>query len=707
MHGNRRLARVAAQLGSPQAPLDATLSRMSEAENPLLSYEYEVPFDRIEAAHVEPAVDALLARARDRLAKVRDLTDPRSYENTLRGLDEATEELEHAMAIIAHLEAVATTPALRAAYNAVQPKVSEFYAGIPLDAGLYSALREYAQTPEAAALGGAEARFLKQTLDDFRRHGAELSPADKQRLSALSVELSKLTTQYAQNVLDATNAFELVLPDDTRLAGLPESARQMAAESAQAKGYTGYRFTLQQPSYVAVLTYADDAVLREHMYRAFNTRATSGEHDNRALTARILELRRQKAALLGFANFADLNLEDRMAKNGLRAKAFVAELRMATRAHFERENRELLEFRRELEGASAPPLAPWDVAYYAEKLRKARYDFDEELLRPYFSVDGVLGGLFSLVERIYGLTVRQQKSFPSYHPDVRYFTVSDESGRQIGAFYADLYPRESKRGGAWMADFITALPEGRHRAHLGVMCANASPPIGDKPALLTHSDVETLLHEFGHLLHHLLSEPRVRSLAGTRVAWDFVELPSMIMENFGWERAVLDGFARHYHTGTPIPDELLSCLQKTRTFRAANMQMRQLGLAEVDLCLHIDYEPARDGDLMAYVRSIAQAHSASDLPDDYGMIASFGHLFSSPVGYAAGYYSYKWAEVLEADAFSRFSEAGVLSREVGDAFRSLILARGNEADPMDLYKSFMGREPSPEALLRRAGLLAA
>ena len=680
---------------------------MADDENPLLSYEYEVPFDRIQPAHVEPAVDKLLAQARESLAKVRDLTDPRSYENTLGALDAATEELEHVMAVVAHLEAVATTPELRAAYNAVQPKVSEFYAGIPLDEGLYRALREYAESPDAQALGAPEGRFLKHTLDDFKRHGAELSAADKQQLSALSVELSKLTTLYAQNVLDATNGFELVLPDDTRLSGLPESARQMAQESAHAKGYSGYRFTLQQPSYVALLTYADDRALREHVYRAFNTRATSGEFDNRPLIARILELRRQKAELLGFANFADLNLEDRMAKNGLRAKAFIAELRMATRAHFERENRELLEFRRELEGASAPPLAPWDVAYYAEKLRKARYDFDEELLRPYFSVDGVLSGLFSLVQRIYGLSVRQKSDFPSYHPDVRCYTVSDERGREIGAFYADLYPREQKRGGAWMADFITGLPEGRHRAHLGVMCANASPPIGDKPALLTHSDVETLFHEFGHLLHHLLSEPRVRSLAGTRVAWDFVELPSMIMENFGWERAVLDGFARHYQTGAPIPEQLLSRLQKTRTFRAANMQMRQLGLAEVDLCLHIDYDPARDGDLMTYARSIAQAHSASDLPDDYGMVASFGHLFSSPVGYAAGYYSYKWAEVLEDDAFSRFSEAGVLSREVGDAFRTLILARGNEADPMDLYKSFMGREPSPEALLKRAGLIAA
>jgi oligopeptidase A len=678
---------------------------MPDADNPLLSYRYEIPFDQIRAAHVEPAVDTLLARARERLEKVKNLTGPRTYDNTLRAFDAATEELEHAMSVVAHLEAVATSPELRSAYNTVQPKVSEFYAGIPLDAALYQALSTFAGSDAVKQLEPAQARFLTQTLDDFKRHGAELAPADKERLSALSVELSKLTTEYSQNVLDATNAFELVIQDEARLAGLPESAREAARHSAQQKGREGYRFSLQQPSYVAVLSYADDPALREQLYRAFNTRATSAPHDNRALIARILELRREKARLLSFRNFADLNLEDRMAKTGTRAQQFIADLRAATQVHFERENRELFAFRRELEGPAAPALAPWDVAYYSEKLRKARYDFDEELLRPYFSVDGVLAGLFNLVRDLYGISVEQRSNVPSYHPDVRYYTVRDDQGRELGAFYADLYPREEKRGGAWMADFITGLPGGAHDAHLGVMCANASPPVGDKPALLTHQDVETLFHEFGHLLHHLLSEPNVRSLAGTRVAWDFVELPSMIMENFGWERAVLDGFARHYQSGAPIPEELLSRLQKTRTFRAANMQMRQLGLAEVDLALHIAYEPARDGDVIAYARAIAQQHTPASLPEDFAMIAGFGHLFSSPVGYAAGYYSYKWAEVLEADAFSRFADAGVLSREVGEAFQASVLSRGNEEDPMDLYVSFMGREPSPAALLRRAGLV--
>ncbi len=680
---------------------------MNSAANPLLSYTFEVPFDAIRAEHVEPAVDVLLARAKERLAKLRASTE-RTYASTLGLLDHATEELEHAMAVVGHLEATATTPALREAYNAVQPKVSEFYAGLSLDGELYRVLKEFSRTEEAKALDPARARFLKQTLEDFRRNGAELSPDDKAKVEKLSVELSKLTTQYSQNVLDATNAFEVLVTDEARLAGLPESAREAAKESASAKGQEGWRFTLQQPSYIAVLTYAEDRALREQLYRAYNARASSGPHGNRQLIADILKLRKEKARLLGFKNFADLNLEDRMAKNGDRAKQFVNELREATRPFYEKENQQLLAFRNELEvDKEISTFEPWDISYYSEKLRKQQYDFDQEALRPYFSVDGVLEGMFSLVAKLYGVKVERRTNMPTYHKDVRYYAVLDEANKEIGAFYADLYPRDDKRGGAWMGDFITGLPGGQHKKHLGVMCANATPPSGGKPALLTHQDVETLFHEFGHLLHHLMGRAEVRSLAGTRVAWDFVELPSMIMENFCWERSVLDLFARHYETGQPIPDALLAKLQKTRTFRAANMQMRQLGLAGVDLALHIDYDPARDGDVMTYARAFAQEHTPAPLPEEFAMIAGFGHLFASPVGYAAGYYSYKWAEVLEADAFSRFADAGVLSREVGAAFIASVLSRGNEADPMELYKTFMGREPSQEALMRRAGLVAA
>ena len=680
---------------------------MAHQDNPLLDYRFEVPFDRIAAEHVKPAVEALLERSRGRLDAIKQAEGPRTYDNTMLPLDCATEELEYAMSLVGHLEAVATSDELREVYNAVQPLVSAFYAGIPLDAELWNALKAFGETEEAKALDPARARYLSQTVDDFRRHGADLSDEDKERLRTLSIELSKITTTFSQNLLDATNDFEVIISDRGRLEGLPQSALEAALESAKAKGVEGgYRFTLQAPSYIAVLTYADDAALREQLYRAYNGRATSGERDNRGLISQILKLRAEKAALLGYANFADLNLEDRMAKTGEQAQSFVTRLKTATDAHFARENEDLNAFRRQLEGEDAPALNPWDVSYYAEKLRKERYDFDEEALRPYFALDAVLDGMFELVQRIYGIEVRRKEDAPVYHQDVRYYEVLDGQGALMGAFFTDLYPRETKRGGAWMADFITGIDGGSHGAHLGVMCANASPPVGGKPALLTHRDVETLFHEFGHLLHHLLGRAQVRSLAGTHVAWDFVELPSMIMENFCWERSALDLFGRHYESGEPIPEELLERLQKTRTFRAANAQMRQLGYAAVDLALHIDYQPERDGDVMTYARDIVAQYSAAELPEDYAMIAGFSHLFASPVGYAAGYYSYKWAEVLEADAFTRFKQAGVFSRDVGDEFRTRILSRGNEADPMELYKSFMGREPSVDALLERSGLTA-
>jgi oligopeptidase A len=683
---------------------------MSEVENPLLFYRFDVPFDVIRAEHVEPAVVALLSRVRERLATIREQAAAGaapSYVGTFGALDEATEELEHAMAIVGHLESVANTPALRDAYNAVQPLVSELYAGIPLDAGLYAALKAFAVTPAAAELGLAEKRFVTTTLDDFKRHGAELSPPDKERLAALSVELTKLTTQYSQNLLDATNAFELVITDKARLGGLPPSALEAAMESARARGIEGgFRFTLQQPSYVAVLTYADDAALREQLYRAYNGRATAEPRDNRVLIAQILKLRREKAKLLGFKDFADFTLDDRMAKNGARAQAFIAELRDATREHFARENEALSAFRREVEGPSAPPLKPWDISYYAEKLRKARYDFDEEELRPYFSVDGVMAGMFELVQRIYGLRIEQDDAAPRYHTDVRYYRVLGDDGSQLGAFYADLYPREEKRGGAWMADFITGRPGGRHGRHLGVMCANASPPVGGKPALLTHHDVETLFHEFGHLLHHLLGRARVRSLAGTRVAWDFVELPSMIMENWSWERDALDRFARHYETGAPIPNDVKDRMLRARTYRAANALMRQLGFSTVDLLLHTEYDEQKHGDVMSFARDTFARFSPTPLPKEYAMLASFSHLFGSAYGYAAGYYSYQWSEVLEADAFSRFKKTGILSREVGDAFKKTILSRGDTEDPAVLYRTFLGRDPDVSALIARLGCSA-
>jgi oligopeptidase A len=685
-------------------------------DNPLLALADPLPFDRIRAEHVEPAVAALLVEARSRLDALASSTPPYSYASTLGALEVLGERLELALSVVSHLEGVATTPALREAWNAVQPEVSAFYSSVTLSEGVWAALKGFAATAEAAGLDPIRRRYLDKTLAEFRRNGADLDPAGKERLAAIDVELATTTLRFSQNVLDSTNAFELVIDDAARLAGLPEQAREAARESAAKKGIGGFRFTLQAPSYQPVMTYLDDASVREKLYRAYGARASSGPHDNRALLARILELRAEKAALLGFESFADLVLEDRMAKTGAAARAFVADLRDRTEPFFARENAELAAFKREVEASGAPrgasqgspDLAAWDVAYYAEKMRKARFDFDEEALRPYFPVESVLTGLFEIAHRLYGVRVEPWPGAPVWHEDVRAFVLREADGAEGAAFYVDVAPREDKRDGAWMHGLHTAVPtDARPRIarHLEVLAGNLTPPLDGRPALLTHREVETMFHEFGHLMHHAASRVPVRALAGTSVAWDFVELPSQIMENWCWEREALDLFARHYQTGATIPDELLSRMRAARSFRAANAMMRQLGFAEVDLALHMEYRPASDGDVVAFSRSVLSRFTPAPMPEDHAMICGFTHLFASPVGYAAAYYSYKWAEVLDADAFSRFKREGLFAPAVGAAFRGGILARGDSEDPMALYRGFMGREPTLDALLERDGLI--
>ncbi len=674
-------------------------------DNPLFHLDFPIPFDRIQAEHVQPAIGALLDATRRRIEALAALPVPPDFENTMRPLDKLTEPLDRAMTVVKHLESVATHPDLRAAVNAVEPEVSKLHSSIPLNEGLWQVLKRYAGTGEASRLEGTRRRFVSKTVDDFRRHGADLDPAGKARLAAIDVELSTLTTKFSENVLDSTNAFELVIADEQGLAGLPESAIRAAGESAERKGMAGWRFTLQAPSFTPLMMYLNDATVRERAYRAFVTRSVAGGFDNRPLVSRILELRAEKARLLGYANFADLVLADRMAKTGDRALAFLDGLREKTEAHFRRENEDLFQFRRSLEGPAAPLLDPWDVAYYAEKQRAALYDFDEEELRPYFPLERVTAGLFEIVHRLYGIGVTEEPGLPVWDPEARVYGIRDSDGALLGSFYADWFPRENKRGGAWMDAFLTGgpSPEGS-RPHVGTICGNLTPPSGGRPALLTHREVETIFHEFGHLLHHCLSRVEIRSLAGTNVAWDFVELPSQVMENWCWEREALDLFASHYETGAPIPEDLFAKMKRARTFRSANAQMRQLGFAFLDLRLHTGYTPATDGDVVEYSRRLLAPFSPAPLPPEHATVASFTHLFANPVGYGAGYYSYKWAEVLDADAFTRFRSLGILSGEAGREFREKILARGDSEEPSLLYRDFMGRDPDPEALLERAGL---
>ena len=657
--------------------------------NPLLNITFRVPFDQIQASQVEPAIDELLADANRRLGETIASVEP------LHALDTMTERLEYAMNVVRHLESVATTPELRAAFNAVQPKVSVFYSSLPLNEDLWNAIKRYSATAEAKSLTGAMKRYQTKTIDSFKRHGADLPAAGKARLKEIDVALTESTTKFSENVLDSTNAYELVLTEESKLAGLPPAAVAAARASAESKGKAGWRFTLHGPSYLALMTYLDDGPIREQVWRAYNLRGAEAPFDNRGLLKKILDLRREKAVLLGFRDFADLVLDDRMAHTGDTAQKFLDDLRVRTQPRFKEENAALEKF-------AGKPLEPWDVGYWAEKQRAALYDFDEEALRPYFSLNNVVKGMFEIFGRIFGIRVEQETGVPVWDAEVKCYAVYDaSSGANLGSFYADWYPRENKRGGAWMDSLITGNP-GKRRPHLGLICGNLTPPVDGKPALLTHREAETIFHEFGHLLHHLLSRVEVRSLAGTSVPWDFVELPSQIMENWCWERESLDLFARHWQTGERLPEELFQKMKRAKTFRGANMQMRQLGFGIVDLALHRVWDGKSD--VVKFARSVLVPFAAEPLPEDYAMITGFTHLFSSPVGYGAGYYSYKWAEVLDADAFTRFRKEGVFSATVGRDFRDKILARGDSEDPAVLYRSFMGRDPDPNALLERNGL---
>ncbi|HEV2147778.1 MAG TPA: M3 family metallopeptidase [Longimicrobiaceae bacterium] len=669
-----------------------------EAMNPLLSEGLPIPFHRIRAEHVVPAVREALAAAEREVEAIVAEPGERTWDNTLGRLDAMEERLDHVTHPVSHLLAVMNTPELREAYQEVLPELAAFYARLPLNAGLWAAVRELAASPEAAALTGVRRRHLDKTVREFERAGADLPPEAKARVEAVRVELSRLQTEFSNHVLDATNAFEMVVTDPDDLRGLPPSAVAQARAAAEARGVEGWRFTLHLPSYQPFMEYAENRALRERMYRAYTSRASAEPHDNRPLIARILELRRELAALLGYRDFADYRLEDSMARSGERALDFEEDLTARTRPYWEREMEALAEFAREELGI--PELEPWDTLFASERMRRARYDLDQEELRPYFPLEGVLGGLFEVARRLFGVRVTEREVPEVWHPEVRFYDVHDEEGKLLGGFYADWFPRETKRQGAWMSGLVTGGPtEEGWMPHLASLAGNVSPPEGGRPALLTHNEVQTVFHEFGHLLHHVLSRVEVRARGGTSVARDWVELPSQIMENWTWEREALDLFARHWETGEPIPEPLYRKMLAARNHMAATFQMRQLSYGTMDLSLHARYEPARDGDAVAYAQEVLGRFAyRPDFARNH-FVAGFTHVFAG--GYAAAYYSYLWAEVLDSDAFSRFQREGLFNRETGRAFVEAVLSRGDAADPGELFRDFMGRDPDPAALLRR------
>jgi oligopeptidase A len=545
----------------------------------------------------------------------------------------------------------------------------------------------------------------------------------KARIAVIDSELSKVTKKYSENVLDATNAWEIIITDESKLAGLPDSATASAAANARAKGIEApaWRFTLHQPSMSPIMQHAHDAELRKTVWQASVAVGSEAPFDNSDLVWKIIELRKQKAEILGHKNFADLTLQRRMARNGQTALNFVESIHAKIRETFLADAQQLSEYKAAKTNTAPETLEPWEISYWSERRRKEQYDIDDEDLRPYFPVNRVMEGMFGIATKIFGITITQREtvyldaiqnpkssiqnhqSLPeTWHPETTFHEIHDTAtGSHLGSFYSDWHPRESKRGGAWMNPMFTGeLGE----PHLALMVGNMSPPVGDTPALLTHREVETIFHEFGHLLHALLSHVPVKSLAGTNVPWDFVELPSQIMENFCWERETLDLFARHHLTGEPIPEDLFQKMVAAKNYMSATVFMRQMALGKLDLELHLHPEKYLGRDLAEVDREILADYRAPTKTQGPSMALRFNHLFSSPTGYASGYYSYKWAEVLDADAFTRFKNEGILNPETGMAFREHILSKGNSAPPEVLYENFMSRPADPSALLSRAGL---
>ena len=684
-----------------------------QTSHPFLADDYHIRWSTLTPDQVEADIDKGLKLAETNLEKIRNLDDAEvSYENTFGALEIASEELDRAWGRLNHLDSVCNNNDQRVALNAALPRVTAFYSAIPLDDAIWSKLKAFSESDAAKSMDATHTRYIEETCASFIQSGADLPADKKSRVAEVQARLSEITQKFSENVLDSTNAWELIVDDESRLAGLPASCKAGAAADAAGKGHEGkWRFTLQYPSMGPVMQYGDDDTLRKEIWEAGCTVGRDGDYDNTAIIWEILALRQEKAELLGFKDFGDLTLERRMAGNGATAVKFTDDLHDKIVEEFKKDNEVLQAWKAEQTGEKIGLLQPWEAGYWAEKRRKAEYDFDEEELRPYFPLPKVMDGMFGIVSKLYNIRIEERETggdIETWHPECCFYDLFDNATEELlGSFYADWHPRESKRGGAWMNYFETGLPpvgDSPREPHLGLMVGNMTKPIGDKPALMDQREVETVFHEFGHLLHHLLGNVTIKSLSGTNVAWDFVELPSQIMENYCWDRESLDLFARHHETGDAIPEELYQKMLAARNYRSAAAYMNQLANGKLDLSLHIDLAQYQGRDLDEVDREILADYKTPLATKGPTIARRFSHIFSSPTGYAVGYYSYKWAEVLDADAFTRFKKEGILNQETGQAFRECILSKGNSAPAEELYRNFMGRDPDQAALLERSGL---
>ncbi|OZA23626.1 MAG: oligopeptidase A [Hydrogenophilales bacterium 17-61-9] len=677
--------------------------------NPLLDFSGLPRFAEFKPECVTPAIDQLLADCRAAVARAEAADTPAEWDAFVAPLDDANEKLGRAWGQVSHLHAVMDSPELREVYNANLPKITVFYAELGQNEALFAKYKALKARPDFAALSAPRKKIIDNELRDFRLGGAEL-PADKKaRFMQVQEELAQLSAKFEENLLDATNDFARYIDAADKLAGVPEDALEAMQAAAETDGKTGWKITLHMPSYLPVMQYADNRELREQLYRAYVTRASElskPDFDNTALIAGILKLRREAAVLLGFNSYAEVSLAAKMADTPTEVLAFLDELGVRARPYAEQDFAELKAFARDELGIA--DLQSWDTTYASEKLRVARYSFSDQEVKAYFPEPRVLTGLFKLVETLYGLHIREDQA-PVWHPDVKFYTLTDHSGQRVGQFYLDLYARASKRGGAWMDDVIT-----RRKTNDGIQTpvaylnCNFSGPVGGKPALFTHDEVITLFHETGHGLHHLLTQIEELGVSGINgVEWDAVELPSQFMENFCWEWDVLKHMTAHIDSGEPLPRALFDKMLAAKNFQAGLQTLRQIEFASFDMHLHDDFDPSGSRTALDLINDIRQ-QVAVLIPPAYNRFPNnFSHIFAG--GYAAGYYSYKWAEVLSADAYALFEDeaegyGGVLNPEVGHRFWSEILAQGGARPALESFKAFRGREPTLDALLRHNGM---
>ena len=674
--------------------------------NPLLTRSTLPNFSAIKAEHVVPAIDHLLERNRARIAEL--VEQPMdSWDSLVGEIEQINDELAQAWSPVSHLNAVQNSEEIREAYNACLPKLSEYFTELGQNAKLYKAYSAFVETDAYKSLTDAQKKVIANSLRDFRLAGIGLEQEKQKRYAQLQLELSELTTKFSENVLDATQGWVKQVSDEAELVGLPEHVLVAAKGAAEAKSLDGWLLTLDFPVYYAVMLHSENRSLREEFYTAFATRASdqgpkAGEWDNSELIEKILVARLELANLLGFANYAQYSLATKMAQSTDQVVQFLEDLADKSRPQASKELQELRQFAKEQAGLEH--LEAWDMTFYAEKLKQARFNISQQELRPYFPLPRVLDGLFAVTQRLFGVDVKEIQAFDSYHQDLRLFQLSRD-GQIVAHCYLDPFARSGKRGGAWMDDCrVRRRVDTQVQLPVAYLVCNFTAPNPGEPALLTHDEVTTLFHEFGHGLHHMLTQMEHADISGINgVAWDAVELPSQFMENWCWEPQALALISGHYETGEPLPQVMLERLLSAKHFQSGMMMVRQLEFSLFDFVLHRDFEPGQTS--VQLVLDQIRAKVAVVSPPAFNRFQhSFSHIFAG--GYAAGYYSYKWAEVLSADAFSRFEEEGIFNEKTGLDFRTAILEKGGSKEPMELFVDFRGREPEVDALLRHSGIAA-